>query len=511
MGLSWDVKPDLLSVKPALLAEKKKGGVPVLVSESLILNPSLSLTLRLCLSIHAQSFDPLGFVLPVRMIGNILFRKTLQFLKFSQAGAGSTKIPWDMLIENVDAEHRFYDSWISYFQMLTTLKDIFFYRSCKPKSFDPNVKPSLITFCDGNEDAFGVVVYALWTLQDGSKEARFLLAKAKLGPLLSKGEVVKNELSGAVLAARARCWIMSQTGIEFSRSYHFLDSRIVQDMMLKESYGFNTFAGLRVAEIQRKTDLTHWLHIPSSENSADILTKGASPYEIGPNSLYQTGPKWLVEDESLWPVTTRAPLSGEQLDTLKRFEKVVKPTVPLKLFKPVVSKPGQALDVNDDNNSSLDVHSQVSLIAVVKEDSTHGFDQLMMRCSSLRKLINSTVYVLRLLGRIYTKRVSFKNVNVRSVNEVIAIDASEYNDAWNFLIHWEQLQRLDKSKHEGLVPVTVEFKLTICPILVSQALLGGRLSNFPDGYGQGQVPIIPYGRFGMLIVQYYPEKSKMNF
>ena len=60
LGLSWDVKPDLLSVKPALLAEKKKGGVPVLVSESLILNPSLSLTLRLCLSIHAQSFDPLG-------------------------------------------------------------------------------------------------------------------------------------------------------------------------------------------------------------------------------------------------------------------------------------------------------------------------------------------------------------------------------------------------------------------------------------------------------------------
>ena len=58
------------------------------------------------------------------------------------------------------------------------------------------MKPNLITFCDGNEDAFGVVVYALWTLQDGSKEARFLLAKAKLGPLLSKGEVVKTNYLG---------------------------------------------------------------------------------------------------------------------------------------------------------------------------------------------------------------------------------------------------------------------------------------------------------------------------
>ena len=298
LGLSWDVKPDLLSVKPAMLAEKKRGGVPLLVSESLILNPSLSLTLRLCLSIHAQSFDPLGFVLPVRMVGNILFRKTLQFLKSSPAGTRSLKIPWDMVIENVDAEHRFYDSWISYFQMLTTLKDVVICRSCKPDNFDPNIKPSLITFCDGNEDAFGVVVYALWTLLDGGKEARFLFAKAKLGPLLNKGEVVKNELSGAVFAARARCWVMSQTGLEYSKSYHFLDSRIVQDMMLKESYGFNTFAGLRVAELQQKTDLKQWLHIPSAENSADILTRGATPNQIGIDSLYQTGPKWLLEDES---------------------------------------------------------------------------------------------------------------------------------------------------------------------------------------------------------------------
>ena len=36
-------------------------------------------------------------------------------------------------------------------------------------------------------------------------------------------------------------------------------------MILKDSYGFNTFAGLRVGEIQQKTVVEDWIHIPSKE------------------------------------------------------------------------------------------------------------------------------------------------------------------------------------------------------------------------------------------------------
>ena len=50
----------------------------------------------------------------------------------------------------------------------------------------------------------------------------------------------------------------------------FLDSQIVQYMIRKESYGYNTFAGLRVAEIRKKTDVLSWQHVPSEENIADL-------------------------------------------------------------------------------------------------------------------------------------------------------------------------------------------------------------------------------------------------
>ena len=190
-----------------------------------------------------------------------------------------------------------------YFGMLLKLDLVKFVRSFKPDNADPNIHPDLVTFNDGNPDAFGAVAYALWTLTDSTRVARLIMSKAKLAPIVKKGETVRNELNGATFAARLKSWILKTCGIKFHKHVPFLDSRIVQDMIRKDSYWFNTFAGVRVAEIQTKTNVNDWLHVPSNENIADILTKGAPPSEIDQDSVWQNGPKWLVQDRSTWPVT----------------------------------------------------------------------------------------------------------------------------------------------------------------------------------------------------------------
>ena len=121
-----------------------------------------------------------------------------------------------------------------------------------------------------------------------------MMAKARLSPLTHKGETVKNELGAATLAARQKEFVQKNSGIVFGEFFHFLDSMIVQDMLAKDLYGFNTFVGLRVAEIQQKTKLEDWSHIPSEKNYvADILTKGVSPALLGEDSEWQRGPTWL--------------------------------------------------------------------------------------------------------------------------------------------------------------------------------------------------------------------------
>ena len=86
------------------------------------------------------------------------------------------------------------------------------------------VDPVLITFSDGNPDAYGTVAYALWTLLDGTKVVRLIMSKAKISPLQYKGETTRNELAGATFAVRVKCWIMENSGLKFGDYIPFLDS-----------------------------------------------------------------------------------------------------------------------------------------------------------------------------------------------------------------------------------------------------------------------------------------------
>ena len=58
-----------------------------------------------------------------------------------------------------------------------------------------------------------------------------MMAKAKLGPLTHKSEIVKNELCGSVLALRMKIWLIQESGVFFKENHHFVDSMIVKEMI----------------------------------------------------------------------------------------------------------------------------------------------------------------------------------------------------------------------------------------------------------------------------------------
>ena len=147
------------------------------------------------------------------------------------------------------------------------------------------------------------------------------MSRAKLSAILQKGETVRNELSGAVISCRLKEWILKNSGIKFGQHFAFIDSKKVQAMIQKTSYGYSTFAGLRVGEIQLKSNKGAWFHIKSDENISDILTRGAAPNKLGPGSVWQCGPQWLLLKPELWPATSPAvvELSPEDWELQKKF------------------------------------------------------------------------------------------------------------------------------------------------------------------------------------------------
>ena len=118
---------------PSGPSSPRGSGVPVRIPQTL--KPKL--TIRMSLSFHAKVFDPLGLVLPTRMIGMLLFRTSLQEMKKELKG----RIPWDEhLVGDLLAQ------WLRYFEKLLRLDKIKFKRSFKLETLTSAIKqPSLMT------------------------------------------------------------------------------------------------------------------------------------------------------------------------------------------------------------------------------------------------------------------------------------------------------------------------------------------------------------------------------
>jgi len=400
------------------------------------------------------------------------------------------KIPWDDPIESnlqsIKNNQNLKDAWLNYFEMLLEVDKIKFQRCLKPKDVDPDIDPDLITFCDGNPEAFGVVGYILFTLLDGSRSATLLMSEAKLGPISHKGETSRNELNGATLSARLKVWIIQECGFSINNHFHFTDSMIVYAMLKKESYGFNTFAALRVGEIQEKCNYEDWAHLPSKENAADCLTKGQTPEKLIQNSVWQCGPEWLVLDRSLWPTTSADILvsNSDQVDE------------EMSEFMPKMSKAAVSNSVFSYTYISGVKTRQISCRSTMDD---FGLDALILRCGNMEKLMRCVAYFLRLAGRALRRHPEVKFGK--------EISASEFKDAYNFIIAWEQKKRLDEKSISRLVPVTIEIKLQNYNIDVTHIIVGGRVKNFPVGYSaSSHLPILPYGTLSHLIVLHYHDR-----
>ena len=73
-------------------------------------------------------------------------------------------------------------------------------------------------------------------------------------------------------------------------------------MTQKETYGFNSFAAVRIGEIQEKTDKANWYWVPGKLNIADWITRGQKAVALSQDNASQNGPDFLKLLEDEWPV-----------------------------------------------------------------------------------------------------------------------------------------------------------------------------------------------------------------
>ena len=289
LGMYWNPEKDQFEFKVNINFSPKQRKVrtgPNVTLEQLSME-NISLTKRMILSQINGVYDPLGLLVPFTMKAKVL----MQNLWMNEA----KHLGWDDRLPSEVCE-----KWINYFTEMFNIEKLAFDRCVRPKTAKGD--PLLVLFSDASEEAYGSCSYVRWELEDNSFSAKLLCAKGRVAPV-KRVTIVRLELCAAVIAKRLYVFIKEQCRFKFAKVIFVIDSKIVQAMIQKDSYGFKTYASVRIGEIQSATEKESWAWTESSENIADWTTRMRSPNELDQDSEWQKGPKWLVYPENEWPVS----------------------------------------------------------------------------------------------------------------------------------------------------------------------------------------------------------------
>ena len=226
------------------------------------------------------------------------------------------------------------DEWGDTVMEAISTETLQFLRSCHPKNA---VKlPWLVAFFDGSSQAFTAVLYAVWMVnKDGSRgldelptgdikdedfnpdlhhfTSQIVSTKARVTPLKQGLTIPRAEMSGLVLASRLQYRVSQIFPEKIAVLSTIGDSTCVISAMDKNATAFNPFMHARVSEcyslrssMAESSEVEPIQHVESKENIADLCTrKDGRLSNIGPGSLWQTGPQWLLRPRHDWTCCRR--------------------------------------------------------------------------------------------------------------------------------------------------------------------------------------------------------------
>ena len=240
-------------------------------------------TKRNILSDISRIFDPLGFLSPIIVKCKIL----MQELWLTKSG-------WDEPLN--DKLLQVWRTLENDFNDLALIKI--------PRYISGQVKAKkyvIHVFSDASRVAYATVVYLVPIGTNEKTESNVLCSKSKVAPL-KPVTIPRLELCGIVLSAQLIRKLSSTLSIDISHVFVWSDSQIALYWVKSPARNWKTFVSNRVAlihELLTPFDYS-WHYVPSSENPADLASRGTTIKQLIKNELWWHGPSW-INDKHLWP------------------------------------------------------------------------------------------------------------------------------------------------------------------------------------------------------------------
>lgn len=240
-------------------------------SYKLTIQPQANSTKRTILSDISRIFDPLGLIGPVVTKAK-LFMKDLWMIH----------LDWDTPLPEPTRM-----KWLEYVSLLPNLENLSI-----PRYFDNNNKVTLHGFADASSVAYGAAIYAQCNISNVTSSVHLLCSKSRVAPV-KPVTIPRLELCAALLLSHLMERVISALKLRDYDIVLWSDSTIVLAWLKKPPHELKPFVANRVATIQELTKNSQWNHVSSSENPADLLSRGLMPDQIQTQDLWWHGPSFL--------------------------------------------------------------------------------------------------------------------------------------------------------------------------------------------------------------------------
>ena len=292
-GYEWRQKDDLLSLNHGeinfnkkIRGLKKPNLEPIETDEDLTgLLTKVKLTRRNLLSQTLQVFDLLGIVEPLKA-------------KLKIDLALLCGYDYDQVIPTY-----LKDIWEDNLKMIQHSRYLTWNRSVVPtNAVDPNTF-DLVCFVDAATHMSGTCIYTRFLCKDGSYYSQLLTAKSRS----VSSTIPRNEMESALMGAQTLHMVLNRLGSRVKDYIVLTDSEISLFWITNPENRLKSYIFNRVRNIHRLLQKEKFFHISSADNASDVLTRGMvtmKDMELG--SSWQTGPIWLKDSTSTFPMRSPA-------------------------------------------------------------------------------------------------------------------------------------------------------------------------------------------------------------
>ncbi|XP_014205748.1 uncharacterized protein LOC106637464 [Copidosoma floridanum] len=257
LGTAWDPSADCFRFSPPAF------------------NKSDTLTKRRVLAEAARLFDPAGWLSPIIVVAKMLIQDLWR-----------AKLTRD---EPLPASYA--KRWESFRSKLSEVSLLTLTRWLQSS---PASSIQLHAFADASRRALATVIYIRVEQESGTVNVSLIGAKTKLSPIKSlvplerqntRMTIPRLELRAALLAARLLRLVDASLTILDCTYYLWSDSSTVLSWLCSSEPVGNDLVDNYVHHIQELTAHGTWRYVPSSDNPADITTRGVEPSTLQHNTL----------------------------------------------------------------------------------------------------------------------------------------------------------------------------------------------------------------------------------